>query len=362
MKRFASREEMKPLLWLCYAGKLFDVQTWIAAGKPVNPPLPEPKKRRWPGPLEEAIDMGFHSLVQVLLEGGANLTEPHNEPYEGFCALTLAARKQRMDIMEMLVKHGADPRRVSMWYVFNTWDSDIMSFFIERGADVTTDNPLARAFELKIRPALGIYKKYEAQFDDWKRQINIALRYHTRQQNQRWVALLLWAGADPYDIGPEDSEETCDYGNCALELAIRFQWEWMVEKVNKFKPTRKAAFGLLLAALESRQADVIQKLVDAGSVGMLTYETAARLLDHYIFYTSVKQPDSTDLRIAEILFQNGLKWRPEFSDIPSQRRRLLQFGYPGFREFIHLIQKYDAATEQVLHELTRTGTAQALLD
>jgi hypothetical protein len=100
--------------------------------------------------------MGFHSFLQVLLGGGANLTEPHNEPYEGFCALTLAARKQRMAIMELLVEYGADPRRIDMWYVFNTWDSDIMSYFIERGADVTTDNSIARAFELKIRPALGI--------------------------------------------------------------------------------------------------------------------------------------------------------------------------------------------------------------
>jgi hypothetical protein len=35
----------KPSGALCLP-PLFDVQAWIAAGKPVNPPLPEPKKRR----------------------------------------------------------------------------------------------------------------------------------------------------------------------------------------------------------------------------------------------------------------------------------------------------------------------------
>ena len=31
-------DEIKPLIDLCKAGKLFDVQEWITSGKPVNPP------------------------------------------------------------------------------------------------------------------------------------------------------------------------------------------------------------------------------------------------------------------------------------------------------------------------------------
>jgi hypothetical protein len=34
----ASLEEISPLADLCRAGKLFEVQDWIANGKPVNPP------------------------------------------------------------------------------------------------------------------------------------------------------------------------------------------------------------------------------------------------------------------------------------------------------------------------------------
>ena len=60
---------------MCKAGKVFEVQDWIAAGKPINPPPPEKGIRR-KRPLEVAIDRGIHSLVQVLLEAGADINDP----------------------------------------------------------------------------------------------------------------------------------------------------------------------------------------------------------------------------------------------------------------------------------------------
>jgi hypothetical protein len=61
-------DDLKELVALCRAGKLFAVQEWIKQGRRYQLP---------PGtfttsPLRVAIDRGFHSLVQVLLEAGAN--------------------------------------------------------------------------------------------------------------------------------------------------------------------------------------------------------------------------------------------------------------------------------------------------
>ena len=61
-------DELKTLNRLVRTGKVFDVQKWVAQGNSVNPPDPEPKKQRRKGPLEFAIEAGFHSMVQVLLE------------------------------------------------------------------------------------------------------------------------------------------------------------------------------------------------------------------------------------------------------------------------------------------------------
>jgi hypothetical protein len=60
-------EESKTLLALCRAGKLYDVERWIASGKSVCT-SPSIKKT----PLLTAIETGFHSLVELLARN-----EPH---------------------------------------------------------------------------------------------------------------------------------------------------------------------------------------------------------------------------------------------------------------------------------------------
>ena len=38
VRRAESHDDIKPLVELCKAGKLFEVQKWIVSGKPVNGP------------------------------------------------------------------------------------------------------------------------------------------------------------------------------------------------------------------------------------------------------------------------------------------------------------------------------------
>lgn len=47
-KRAETYEEIQPLLDFCKAGKLFDVQKWIAEGRPVELPLMIKKRERAP--------------------------------------------------------------------------------------------------------------------------------------------------------------------------------------------------------------------------------------------------------------------------------------------------------------------------
>jgi hypothetical protein len=59
--------------------------------------------------------------------------------------------------------------------VFETWQPDIMKWFIEQGADVETDNPLAFALCNRIRTALGVFKSYKDRFPSFQEQANMAL-------------------------------------------------------------------------------------------------------------------------------------------------------------------------------------------
>src|SRR5262245_11373448 len=104
IKRAVDHEELAPLVEFIKAGRLFDIQAWIGNNKPVNPPSHSPRGRRIKSPLVVAIERGFHSIVQVLLEAGAV------QELNGFDSpMTNALRNRRLDIVELLVKHGCDP-------------------------------------------------------------------------------------------------------------------------------------------------------------------------------------------------------------------------------------------------------------
>jgi hypothetical protein len=174
-KQARSLEEIRPLLELCKAGKLFEVQDWIVAGRPVNMP-PHPGKGHIPrSPLELAIEQGFHSLVLILLQGGAAFRRTGRS-----LAMSRALQLHCFDIVQLLVEYGYDPASVPMTEVFATWDPAIMEYFIDRGADVETGDPLAWALCRRIRTALRVLKSYRDRCPSFQRQADIALRHHCK--------------------------------------------------------------------------------------------------------------------------------------------------------------------------------------
>src|SRR5437660_155330 len=93
-KQAGGIDDIKPLIDLCKAGRLFEVQAWIASGKPVNMPPPGPKGQRVRSPLETAIDLGFHSLVEVLLMGGVTFV------HHGWgCPMSRVLQMRRFDFV-----------------------------------------------------------------------------------------------------------------------------------------------------------------------------------------------------------------------------------------------------------------------
>lgn len=60
----ATSEYPKELLSLCRTGRLYDVEKWIAAGKPLE--LPAAKNRKTKTLLQIAVETGFHSMVDLI--------------------------------------------------------------------------------------------------------------------------------------------------------------------------------------------------------------------------------------------------------------------------------------------------------
>lgn len=128
----------------------------------------------------------------------------------GYCPMTMALEKRRLDIVKLLVEHGYDPANIDARRVLSNWDPEIMEYFIESGCNLEIGNPLAWALCNCIRTSLPLVKKYQDRFPSIRKQVNIALRHHCREGDAKWVSLLLWAGADPLCRGEDDPGQEAD--------------------------------------------------------------------------------------------------------------------------------------------------------
>jgi hypothetical protein len=80
-------------------GRLFDVQAWLANGKPFRTTT-----RIRVNPILESVRIGFHSMVEVFLAAGLTPGERNELLSEAVCA-------RREDMVKLLIACGADDKR-----------------------------------------------------------------------------------------------------------------------------------------------------------------------------------------------------------------------------------------------------------
>jgi ankyrin repeat protein len=370
IRRVSDYEEIRPLVELCKAGRLFDVQAWIAAGKPVNtPPIPE-KGRRSKAPLEIALDLGFHSLIQVLLEAGAV-----QEPTDGWDSpMSKALTSRRFDIAQLLIQHGFDPKSIDMKQVFDTWDPELMEYFIERGAEMEKGNPLAYALCSRIRTALRILKQYRERFPSFEEQANIALRHHCKEGNLKWVSLMLWAGADPNKPGIENfAQENCsdeDNGLSALGYAALYNhFDVFSLKKVKLDPAQPAMKEVMSYLCEEGGFEILMKLLEKGMDPNDQENGGCSAIDNclcrmgwtFSIYGDFDDRDTDTSRAREsikaihLLAKHGAKWKPSDRRAVSHARRSLLKLKPDYAvEFLWIMSKYNASTLDDCQQLIST--------
>lgn len=387
--RAGSKEEIEPLLALCKAGRLFDVQQWITDGKPVNLPPRLVKGRQVKAPLDVAMEMGFHSLVEVLLRAGAI-----QEPAAGYGSpIAQALQARRLDIVELLVDHGADPRAVDMAQVLDSWDPKVFNFFISRGADVVKGQPFAYAFCHRVRTALYAFKDLSAQRPELMEQANIALRHHCKAGDMKWVSLLLWVGADPLKPGPDEpSRDAVDDGTEDVDTnddvyrglsALGYAALYQHFEVFKLKPVRTQLENLqeadFMAYLNRGEGvDILRRLLEKGwtpndqenggssilsrFVDSLNWSGRwSRSVDLWPSISTRRKFDTSEARdtmkAIHILAKHGARWVPNDKNAIAQTRRsLMQMTVDYTIEFVWIMAKYGACELAPLKELLGTPT------
>jgi ankyrin repeat protein len=371
--RANSYDEIVPLIKLCKAGKLFEVQDWIKAGKPINLPLPQPKGPSRKTPLEVAINKGFHSLVQVLLEAGADVDYPSHSP------VAHALMERRLDIVKLLASHGADIHDVGMLPAFETWDPVTMEWFIEQGVDCETDYPLARALCQRIKTALGVFKRHKDRFSSFQGQLNFALRYHCMKGDLKWVSLLLWAGADPYVKGHYDPYEDPDpeyEGPCGLQLVALYGHHEVFKLKNlRLDPNHPNSKDILKYACMADWSYGLKILLEHGfkpndqenGGSSFIQKCLFQMSYNWDFYSKAKKNLSTTqgrekIEMIELLAAHGGKWIPkDDSEINAARRSLLKMTADYTLNFMKIMAKSGACSREHAERLLKTPTMKALI-
>lgn len=191
--------ELLDLLRLCREGRVYEVEAWIGAGRPIQALDYRHGKRshRLASPLRVAIETGQFDLARRLLVNGF-LPDLERESI-----LEVVLRTRAKEFLDLLTSWGADPKRVKPESAIDTYEVETMERFWEAGVDLTVgdDLTLTLARVTGNKPAYGWCKRHR---DDPRvaRVLDMALGLAVRESGEKAVSLLLWAGANPHRNAP----------------------------------------------------------------------------------------------------------------------------------------------------------------
>jgi len=242
--------------------------------------------------------------------------------------------------------------------VIETWDREIAQLFIERGADVVTKAPFARAFKRRIKAILGIFLDSTRARPDvaaaLQEQADMALRQACHDEDLKWVSLLMWLGADPRSKGLStdylDDKDIVDDPTAqesALQIACGSRKLAILQRL-KPDPTVDNLSELMAAAASIMTTpETVAYLVKLGASINDKADGGSTVLNAclrnfgwretvwdapYGMYRHRTVPVSRlgeSLGALEFLLKNGARWTPDEHSIGEARRSLYRIDGEG---------------------------------
>jgi hypothetical protein len=357
LPEFLTTDDSKALIALCRAGRLYEVEHWIQAGRSISL-APQFKK----GPLQLAIELGFHSLIELLVRNEKSQTIKNR-------SLEYAVARRRLDLVELLVSNGADVLSIPLVDVLLTWEPTLIRFFLDNGADVLTGAPFATAFGEKIRTALRPFVEYKKTHPEHaaalQEQSDRALRHFCYEGDLKWISLLLWAGANPRTRGPTLDDRWVDDPECHTTALQEACSKGNLEVLKKLKPDPALddLAGLLASAAASKE--LIAYLLSLGASPNDKPNGGSSGLDHLFWHLGFARFDVfTNDRIAtrsdvretfeciRQLAEHGAIWRPEDRRSLNSVRQVLYKCEPQVTvDVVKLLASNKACEEETLEQL-----------
>jgi hypothetical protein len=350
---------------LCREGRFFDVERWIADGKPLQlTPEALPKGARPKTALQIALETGQHSLATLLLQNGYRLE------LERYAPLDLALRSRRWDLFDLLLGWGGDIKTVDAYTVLETYNADLYERFRAAGYDLTEHHSMADILghSTSNRPLLGFVKRHRVENPRIQQELNIALGHHARKGNERGVALCLWAGADPHapapnpdlgiteDVESEDNEERF-LGWSAIEEAAG---AGHLSILKRFGPDpARDDFDELYE--NAKNASIVEFLLTMQPPRDLT-----RILLRHFWWVEDPFPSVSiggrGTGAIEAILKCGARWEERDSEpLLRIRRSLLKLSNYHLEAIMRCLKRPEICAPETYQELVRTPKMQARL-
>ena len=180
-------EELQELNTLCQEGRILQL------------PPEEARRSRSRSALEILLDTGQHSLCLLLLRSGYRPNDERRSPFD------VALKKRRRDLVELLFEFGADPHRVDLWALYDSYDNRLFRRFLAAGVDIAREHVMAHHLgeHTSNKPLFGFARRFREEHPAIQTELDMALGEQAREGNEKGVLLCLWAGADPHAVVPD---------------------------------------------------------------------------------------------------------------------------------------------------------------
>jgi hypothetical protein len=255
--------------------------------------------------------------------------------------LEFARDRSRYDISELLERFGARGKELDFLTACEKLDFATAERLLRSGFDPNTENDFARALsEVKAKPLIGFYRNHRAEFPVLDGQAAIALRIAVGRNEIRWAALLVWAGADPFRLAPDNFEELfpfdsekCDWATAASDAVWRRDPKLL--KVLRLNPTAEQAVALLDATSYNHNVELFKQLLTVipqeklnhtkrDSCEALERLVGSRPAENIFTRNPNEQANTEKLQCIELLLDAGARWNPPGEGLKSDRRSLLR--------------------------------------
>lgn len=192
----AHGNDLRELIGLSLAGYVYDVERWIQGGGPIQAlEYKRPRKPAVISPLRTAIRKKNRDLVLLLLCNGYRLDL---EPSEPESVLDEALKIRALDILDLLLEWGANPRVVQTYSVIDTYKSDLIDRFWKAGLDFSADPEFASYLAHTVNKPLYGWLRRNRSDRRLQDALDVALLEAVSRDEELPARLLLWAGANPH--------------------------------------------------------------------------------------------------------------------------------------------------------------------